>query len=71
MALAYRAVKIQGYKVPPAHFWAVIGDSELREGSLMEALPDLAERELGHLDLGSRLQSAKFGWSIVWSTAIL
>lgn len=49
LALAYRAVQIQGYKVPPAHFWAVIGDSEFREGSLMEAIPDLAERELGNL----------------------
>ena len=49
LALAYRAVKIQGYQVPSAHFWAVIGDSEFREGSLMEAVPDLAERELGNL----------------------
>ena len=49
LALAYKAVQIQGYKVPPAHFWAVIGDSEFREGSLMEAVPDLAERELGNL----------------------
>ena len=49
LALAYRAVQIQGYKVPPAHFWAVMGDSEFREGSLMEAIPDLAERELSNL----------------------
>lgn len=49
LSLAYKAVGIQGYKTPPAHFWAVIGDSEFREGSLMEAIPDLAERELGHL----------------------
>ncbi len=49
LSLAYKAVDIQGYKTPPAHFWAVMGDSEFREGSLMEAVPDLAERELGHL----------------------
>ncbi len=49
LALAYKAVKIQGYQVPLAHFWAVIGDSEFREGSLMEAVPDLAERETGNL----------------------
>ena len=49
MALAYRALALQGYKTPKAHFWALIGDSEFREGSLMEALPDLAEREVGNL----------------------
>ena len=49
LALAYRLAEIQGYVVPPAHFWAVIGDSEFREGSLMEAVPDLAEREVGNL----------------------
>jgi len=49
LALAYRAVKLQGYQTPQAHFWAIIGDSEFREGSLMEAIPDLAEREIGNL----------------------
>ena len=49
MALAYRALALQGYKIPKAHFWALIGDSEFREGSLMEAIPDLAEREVGNL----------------------
>ncbi len=50
LALAYRLAVLQGYEVPPAaHFWAVMGDSEFREGSLMEALPDLAEREVGNL----------------------
>ena len=47
LALAYKATQIQGYKVPKAHFWSIIGDSEFREGSLMEAIPDLAEREVG------------------------
>ena len=49
MALAYRVLALQGYKIPKAHFWALIGDSEFREGSLMEAIPDLAEREVGNL----------------------
>ena len=49
LALSYKAVQVQGYKVSSAHFWSVIGDSEFREGSLMEAIPDLAERELGNL----------------------
>lgn len=49
MALAYRYAEEQGYKVPPAHFWALTGDSEFREGSLFEAIPDLAERELGNV----------------------
>jgi pyruvate dehydrogenase E1 component len=31
------------------HFWSLIGDSEFREGSLMEAMPDVAERELGNV----------------------
>ena len=50
LALAYKASALQkNFKIPEAHFWALIGDSELREGSLMEALPDLAEREIGNL----------------------
>ena len=49
MALAYKYAARHGYNVPPAHFWAVMGDSEFREGSLSEAIPDFAERELGNL----------------------
>lgn len=49
MALAYRYAKDHGYNVPDAHFWAVSGDSEFREGSMYEAIPDFAERELGNL----------------------
>ena len=49
LALAYRFAEDQGYKVPKAHFWALMGDSEFREGSLFEATPDFAERELGNL----------------------
>lgn len=49
LALAYRYAKDHGFKVPDAHFWAIIGDSEFREGSLFEAIPDFAERELGNL----------------------
>jgi pyruvate dehydrogenase E1 component len=49
LALAYRYAQKHGYKVPKAHFWAVIGDAEFREGSLFEAVPDFAERELGNI----------------------
>ncbi len=49
LALAYRFAKAQGYKVPGGHFWCVLGDAEFREGSLLEAAPDLAERGLGEL----------------------
>lgn len=49
LALAYRYAKDHGYDVPDAHFWSIIGDSEFREGSLFEAIPDFAERELGNL----------------------
>jgi pyruvate dehydrogenase E1 component len=49
MALAYRYAKRHGYDVPDAHFWCVCGDSEFREGSLHEAIPDFAEREIGNL----------------------
>jgi pyruvate dehydrogenase E1 component len=50
MALAYRYAKKHGYEVPEhAHFWCILGDSEFREGSLFEAIPDFAERELGNL----------------------
>lgn len=49
LAHAYRFAKDHGYEVPDAHFWSIIGDSEFREGSLHEAIPDFAERELGNL----------------------
>ena len=49
MALAYRYARKHGYEVPDAHFWCLLGDSEFREGSLFEAIPDFAERELGNL----------------------
>lgn len=49
LALAYRYAKDHGFEVPDAHFWAVVGDSEFREGSLFEGIPDFAERELGNL----------------------
>lgn len=49
LALAYRYAERHGYEAPPAHFWAVMGDSEFREGSLAEAIPDFAERQLGNL----------------------
>ena len=49
LALAYRFFQNKDFQVPKAHFWAIIGDSEFREGSLLEAAPDLAERRLGNL----------------------
>ncbi len=49
LALAYRYAKEHNYQVPDAHFWAVCGDSEFREGSMYEAIPDFAEREIGNL----------------------
>ena len=49
LALAYRYAREHGFEVPQAHFWAVCGDSEFREGSMFEAVPDFAEREIGNL----------------------
>lgn len=49
LALAYRFAKEHNYNVPDAHFWALSGDSEFREGSMYEAVPDFAEREIGNL----------------------
>jgi len=31
------------------HFWCLLGDSEFREGSLMEAITDFAEREISNI----------------------
>ena len=50
LALAFKMLRqTKQVKIPQAHFWALIGDSEFREGSIMEAIPDLAEREVGNL----------------------
>lgn len=50
LALAYRYAEEHGYEVPKGtHFWALCGDSEFREGSMYEAIPDFAEREIGNL----------------------
>jgi pyruvate dehydrogenase E1 component len=50
LALAHRYMEDHGKDVPrQAHFWSLIGDSELREGSLLEAMPDAAERLLGNV----------------------
>lgn len=49
LALAYRFAKEHNYDVPEAHFWALSGDSEFREGSMYEAVPDFADREIGNL----------------------
>jgi len=50
LALAHRYARDHNYRVPPkAHFWSLIGDSEFREGSLLEAMPEVAERLLGNV----------------------
>ncbi|MFT5050030.1 MAG: pyruvate dehydrogenase E1 component [Chlamydiales bacterium] len=50
LALAYRYASDHRWEVPEnAHFWSLIGDSEFREGSLLEAMPDAAERMLGNV----------------------
>jgi pyruvate dehydrogenase E1 component len=50
LALAHRYARDHGWEVPEnAHFWSLIGDSEFREGSLLEAMPDFAERMLGEV----------------------
>jgi len=50
LALAHRYMRDHGREVPKsAHFWSLIGDSEFREGSLLEAMPDAAERLLGNV----------------------
>jgi len=50
LAHAYRMARSQGHDVPEdAHFWCLMGDSEYREGSLMEALPEASERGVGNL----------------------
>ena len=50
LALAHRYARDHDWEVQEdAHFWSLIGDSEFREGSLLEAMPDLAERMLGNV----------------------
>lgn len=49
LALAYRYANRHGFDVKEPHFWSLMGDSEFREGSLMEVLPEVAERELGNV----------------------
>ena len=52
LALAHRYARDHGMRLPlmkKAHFWSLIGDSEFREGSLLECMPDVAERQLGNV----------------------
>ncbi len=47
LALALRYLRDHGWAdEEDVHFWSLIGDSEFREGSLMEAVTDFAERGL-------------------------
>jgi pyruvate dehydrogenase E1 component len=50
LAHAYRMAEKHEHKVPQdAHFWALMGDAEYREGSLAEVLPEVSERGLGNV----------------------
>jgi len=50
LSLAYRYAKDHGWELPAnPHFWSLIGDSEFREGSLLEVMPECAERQLGNV----------------------
>jgi len=49
LALAYRYARQHAHDVDEPHFWCMMGDSEFREGSLLEVLPEAAERELGNV----------------------
>lgn len=49
LALAYRYAAQHGWEVEQPYFWCMMGDSEFREGSLMEVVPEVAERELGNV----------------------
>lgn len=49
-ALGYRYAEDHGFELDEdPTFWCLMGDSEFREGSLMEAMPDAGERELGNV----------------------
>lgn len=49
LSLAYRYARQHGWDVAEPHFWCMMGDSEFREGSLLEVMPEVAERELGNV----------------------
>ncbi|MBK8974948.1 MAG: pyruvate dehydrogenase [Planctomycetes bacterium] len=50
LALAYRYARQHGWsELEQPHFWSMMGDSEFREGSLMEVMPEAAERELANV----------------------
>ena len=50
LALAHRYGRDHGHELSKrAQYWSLIGDSEFREGSLLECMPDVAERKLGNV----------------------
>ncbi len=50
LAHAYQMAEKHGFDVPQnPHFWCLMGDSEFREGSLLEAMPEASERGIGNL----------------------
>ncbi len=49
-ALGYEFARDHGFEFDEEpFFWCLMGDSEFREGSLMEAMPDAGERQLGRV----------------------
>jgi len=50
LSLAHRYARDHAWVVPKnTHFWSLMGDSEFREGSVLEAMPDASERRLGNV----------------------
>jgi pyruvate dehydrogenase E1 component len=51
LAVAYKmAQKQELFEMPSEpHFWCLMGDSEFREGSLLEAMPEARERDISNL----------------------
>jgi pyruvate dehydrogenase E1 component len=50
LAEAFRMAKKHGkYSITNPHFWCLMGDSEFREGSLLEAMPEARERGLSNV----------------------
>lgn len=49
-ALGYGFAEDHGFAIQEdPRFWCLIGDSEFREGSLLEAMPDAGDRQLGRV----------------------
>ncbi len=50
LAHALQLAHVKEFAIPTTpHFWCLMGDSEYREGSLMEVLPEVSERGIGNV----------------------